>query len=260
MRGYRALLVPATSLVTTLALAHAEGRLEEQLLHFTKPKLLVVDELGYLPFESNTAHLFFQRVGLRDERGSMLVTSNRSVAECGGVFGDAVVATAILGRLLRYSQVSAIRGDNDWLRKKREPGIDNELIINRGAELDVVRGAVLDVACHGSAGRVSASPGADGLLTTSHHLPGSAPLPLSRRAQRNCRQCSHASLLRTGCAMRPRLLPRGIASREATRLSIHLVISRSTQALAPSSATCAGLQCARSPSAPGCGPAGRSRS
>ena len=74
------LFVAATSLVTQLARAHTEGRLEDKLLHFTKPKLLIVDELGYLPFEANAAHLFFQLVSRRYERGSILVTSNRSVA------------------------------------------------------------------------------------------------------------------------------------------------------------------------------------
>lgn len=69
------------------------------------PKLLVIDELGYLPFEANAAHLFFQLVSRRHERGATLLTSNRSVAEWGGVFGDAVVATAILDRLLHHSHV-----------------------------------------------------------------------------------------------------------------------------------------------------------
>ena len=62
------------------------------VLHFSKPKLLVIDELGYLPFEANAAHLFFQLVSRRYERGSILITSNRSVAEWGTVFGDPVVA------------------------------------------------------------------------------------------------------------------------------------------------------------------------
>jgi DNA replication protein DnaC len=126
VRGYSTLFVPATSLVTQLARAHAEGRLEEKLLHFTKPKLLVVDELGYLPFEANAAHLFFQLVSRRYERGSMLVTSNRSVAEWGGVFGDAVVATAILDRLLHHSHVITIRGDSYRLRTKRRAGLVNQ--------------------------------------------------------------------------------------------------------------------------------------
>src|SRR3990167_4215471 len=98
----------------------------EKLLHFTKPKLLVVDELGYLPFEANAAHLFFQLVSRRYERGSMLVTSNRSVAEWGGVFGDAVVATAILHRLLHHSHVITIRGDSYRLRTKRRAGLVNQ--------------------------------------------------------------------------------------------------------------------------------------
>lgn len=126
LRGYSTLFVPATALVTTLARAHAEGRLEDKLLHYSKPKLLVVDELGYLPFEPNAAHLFFQLVSRRYERDSMLVTSNRAVAEWGGVFGDGVVATAILDRLLHHSHVITIRGDSFRLRPKRRAGLVNQ--------------------------------------------------------------------------------------------------------------------------------------
>ena len=71
-----------------------------------------LDELGYLPFEPAAAHLFFQLVSRRYERGSMLITSNRSIGEWGTVFGDAVVATAILDRLLHHSHVVTIRGDS----------------------------------------------------------------------------------------------------------------------------------------------------
>lgn len=77
--GYTVLFVPATTLVATLAKAHTEGRLEEKLTHYAKPKLLIVDELGYLPFEPDAAHLFFQLVSRRYERGALLVTSNRAV-------------------------------------------------------------------------------------------------------------------------------------------------------------------------------------
>jgi DNA replication protein DnaC len=124
-RGYSTLFVAATALVTQLSRAHSDGRLEDKLLYFTKPKLLVVDELGYLPFEANAAHLFFQLVSRRYERGSMLVTSNRSVSEWGSVFGDAVVATAILDRLLHHSHVITIRGDSYRLRAKRKAGLMN---------------------------------------------------------------------------------------------------------------------------------------
>ncbi|HUB14106.1 MAG TPA: IS21-like element helper ATPase IstB [Acetobacteraceae bacterium] len=123
LTGYTVLFIPAPTLVAQLAKAHSEGRLEERLTFFAKPKLLVVDELGYLPFEPQAAHLFFQLVSRRYERGSMLITSNRSVAEWGAVFGDPVVATAILDRLLHHSHVITIRGDSYRLREKRRSGL-----------------------------------------------------------------------------------------------------------------------------------------
>jgi len=121
--GYSVLFVTAPALVAGLVKAHAEGRLEERLGFFAKPKLLIVDELGYLPFEPSAAHLFFQLVSRRYERGSLLLTSNRSVGEWGTVFGDPVVATAILDRLLHHSQVITIRGDSYRLREKRRAGL-----------------------------------------------------------------------------------------------------------------------------------------
>ncbi|MGD9897103.1 MAG: IS21-like element helper ATPase IstB [Candidatus Methylacidiphilaceae bacterium] len=121
--GYSALFVSAPALVANLARAHAEGHLEERITHFAKPKLLVVDELGYLPFEPNAAHLFFQLVSRRYERGSLLITSNRNVSEWGTVFGDPVVATAILDRLLHHSHVITIRGESYRLKEKRRAGV-----------------------------------------------------------------------------------------------------------------------------------------
>jgi DNA replication protein DnaC len=123
LTGYTVLFVQAPSLVAQLAKAHSEGRLEDRLLYFTKPKLLIIDEIGYLPFEPNAAHLFFQLVSRRYERGSMLITSNRAVSEWGTVFGDAVVAIAILDRLLHHSHVITIRGDSFRLREKRRAGL-----------------------------------------------------------------------------------------------------------------------------------------
>jgi len=122
-QGYSTLFVPAPSLLTQLVAAHREGKLEDRLRHFAKPKLLIVDELGYLPFEPEAAHLFFQLVSRRYERGAMLITSNRSVGEWGQVFGDPVVATAILDRLLHHSHVLTIRGDSFRLRQKRRSGL-----------------------------------------------------------------------------------------------------------------------------------------
>ena len=106
---YSALFTTAQALMAALVKAHSADRLEDRLTFYAKPKLLIVDELGYLPFEPHAAHLFFQLVSRRYERGSILITSNRSVGEWGEVFGDVVVATAILDRLLHHSHVSLLR-------------------------------------------------------------------------------------------------------------------------------------------------------
>jgi DNA replication protein DnaC len=123
LAGYAVQFVTAMTLVASLAKAHAERRLEERLTNLAKPRLLIVDELGYLPLEPDAAHLFFQLVSRRYEKGAMLITSNRTISEWGTVFGDAVVATAILDRLLHHSHVVTIRGDSYRLRAKRRSGL-----------------------------------------------------------------------------------------------------------------------------------------
>lgn len=123
LAGYTVQFTTATTLVAGLAKAYGERRLDEKLLALSKPKLLIVDELGYLPLEPDAAHLFFQLVSRRYETGAMLITSNRSVAEWGTVFADPVVATAILDRLLHHSHVLTIRGDSYRLRAKRKSGL-----------------------------------------------------------------------------------------------------------------------------------------
>jgi len=123
LAGYSVQFTTAMALVAGLAKAHGEKRLDEKLLGYTKAKLLIVDELGYLPLEPDAAHLFFQLVSRRYETGAMLITSNRSVGEWGTVFADPVVATAILDRLLHHSHVLTIRGDSYRLRAKRKSGL-----------------------------------------------------------------------------------------------------------------------------------------
>ena len=122
-QGYSVLFTPATALVTTLVRGHPEGRLEQRLAQLARPKLLIMDEFGYLPFEPAAAHLLFQLVSRRYERGSILITSNRAVGDWGTVLGDQVVATAILDRLLHHSHVLTIRGDSYRLREKRRSGL-----------------------------------------------------------------------------------------------------------------------------------------
>ena len=82
------MFVTAPALVAALAKAHAEGRIEERLGFFAKPTLLVVAELGYLPFETNAAHLFFQLVSRRYERGSVLITSQIPVDRWHDLIGE----------------------------------------------------------------------------------------------------------------------------------------------------------------------------
>lgn len=91
-QNYNVQFITAATLVATLAKAHADGSLDKQLATLSRPKLLIIDELGYLPLEANAAHLFFQLVSQRYEKGSILITSNRSVGEWGSV--------AILDRLV----------------------------------------------------------------------------------------------------------------------------------------------------------------
>lgn len=123
LAGYSVQFTTAMALVAGLVKAQAEKRLDEKLMALAKPKLLISNELGYLPLEPNAAHLFFQLVSRRYETGAMLITSNRSVAEWGTVFADPVVATAILDRLLHHSHVLTIRGDSYRLRAKRQSGL-----------------------------------------------------------------------------------------------------------------------------------------
>ena len=107
-------------LLAQLARAEREGRLQERLRFFCRPALLIVDEIGYLPVVPGGGNLFFQLVNARYERGAMILTSNRGFAEWGEVFGDPVVATALLDRLLHHAVVIQIEGSSYRLRQHAE--------------------------------------------------------------------------------------------------------------------------------------------
>lgn len=104
-------------LVTALARAEREGSLRERLRFLCRPQLLIVDEIGYLPVVPGGGNLFFQLVNARYERGAMILTSNRGFAEWGEVFGDPVVATALLDRLLHHATVVQIEGHSYRMRR-----------------------------------------------------------------------------------------------------------------------------------------------
>lgn len=121
--GHSVLFTSATVLLAALAKAETDGALAERLTYYTKPKLLVIDELGYLPFERRSAHLFLQLVARRYERGSLLITTNQLVTQWGAVFGDEVLAAAILDRLLHHSHTLMIQGDSYRLKQKKKAGL-----------------------------------------------------------------------------------------------------------------------------------------
>ncbi len=121
--GYGVLFETATALLGALARAEADGKLDEKLRFYGKPKLLIIDELGYLPFEKRSAHLFFQLVARRYEKGSLLITTNQLVTYWGTVFGDEVLAAAILDRLLHHSHTMVIQGESYRLKQKKRAGL-----------------------------------------------------------------------------------------------------------------------------------------
>ncbi|MBC7083757.1 MAG: ATP-binding protein [Firmicutes bacterium] len=122
-QGLAVYFVTAHTLVQDLRRAHAENRLERRLRVYTAPKLLVIDELGYLTMDSLEATLFFQLISARYTRGSIVLTSNKSFGDWGQIFGDTVIATAILDRLLHHSVVVNIRGESYRLREKKRAGL-----------------------------------------------------------------------------------------------------------------------------------------
>ena len=116
--GYRVLFTSAAHLIATLTKAHGDGRLDEKLKFYTTPRLLIIDEIGYLPIDRQGANLFFQLISRRYERGPMILTSNQSFGAWGEVFGDRVIATAILDRLLHHAVTLNIRGNSYRLKDK----------------------------------------------------------------------------------------------------------------------------------------------
>jgi DNA replication protein DnaC len=121
--GHSVLFTTATALIGSLSKAENDGDLGEKLSFYAKPKLLIIDELGYLPFERRSAHLFFQMVSRRYERGSIMLTTNQAVTAWGTVFGDDVTAAALLDRLLHHSHTLMIQGDSYRLKQKRKAGV-----------------------------------------------------------------------------------------------------------------------------------------
>jgi DNA replication protein DnaC len=121
--GSGAYFMTAHDLVTDLGRAYREGRLDRRMRVYLAPKVLIVDEMGYLPLDDLGATIFFQLVSARYERGSIILTSNKSYGEWGSIFGDPIIATAILDRLLHHSTTVNIRGESYRLKERRKAGL-----------------------------------------------------------------------------------------------------------------------------------------
>ena len=116
--GHRVLFATATDWVTRLADAHNAGRLQAELVRLGRYPLLVIDEVGYIPFEPEAANLFFQLISSRYERASLIVTSNKPFGRWGEVFGDEIVAAAMIDRLVHHAEVIALKGDSYRLKNR----------------------------------------------------------------------------------------------------------------------------------------------
>jgi DNA replication protein DnaC len=121
--GQAAYFMTAHDLVTDLGRAYREGRLDRRLRIYLAPKVLIIDEMGYLPLDELGATIFFQLASARYERGSIILTSNKSYGEWGTIFGDPIIATAILDRLLHHSTTLNIRGESYRLKERRKAGL-----------------------------------------------------------------------------------------------------------------------------------------
>jgi len=121
--GHRVLFVTLEALVGRLTRARMENRVERQLQQFVYPKLLLIDEMGYLPMSRDEAGLFFRLLTRRYEKASTVITSNKSFVDWGEIFNDQVLATAILDRLLHHSTTLNIKGESYRLKEKRKAGL-----------------------------------------------------------------------------------------------------------------------------------------
>jgi DNA replication protein DnaC len=117
-QGLSVYFVSLTQMMSDLRKAYEENRLDRRMRVYLRPKLLIVDEVGYMPLDAVAANLFFHIVSARYERGSLVITSNKSFGEWGELLGDRVLATAVLDRLLHHAHILNIRGNSYRLKDR----------------------------------------------------------------------------------------------------------------------------------------------
>ena len=119
--GYAVLFLSAVEMVTQLLEAQERGTLRQALHRLIRPDVLIVDEVGYIPFGRPAADLFFQVVNGRYERGSMILSSNRAFSGWGEIFGgDVVIAAALIDRLVHHAEIISLKGSSYRLKGKEE--------------------------------------------------------------------------------------------------------------------------------------------
>jgi DNA replication protein DnaC len=118
LAGQRVAFATATEWVAKLGEAKRSGSLEAELRRLSFLPLIVVDEVGYIPFDPEAANLMFSLVSARYERASMIVTSNKPFSAWGEIFGDEVTATAMIDRLVHHAEILSLKGDSYRLRDK----------------------------------------------------------------------------------------------------------------------------------------------
>jgi DNA replication protein DnaC len=127
LAGQRVAFATATEWVARLGDAKRQGTLDAELRRLAFIPLIVVDEVGYIPFDPEAANLMFSLVSSRYERASLIVTSNKPFSAWGEIFGDDVVAAAMIDRLVHHAEILSLKGDSYRLRDKdlgRPPGHD----------------------------------------------------------------------------------------------------------------------------------------
>jgi len=119
LKGYSVLFVQAIDIVNTLTAAQHTGKLKNEMKKYSKPDLLVVDELGYLPIDKKGADMLFQVISLRYEKGAIVLTTNKKFKKWPEIFGnDSTLTSAVLDRLLHHAEVATIEGDSYRMKDK----------------------------------------------------------------------------------------------------------------------------------------------
>lgn len=125
-KRYITYFISCHELITQLNKAHSENRLDAKLKHYAKYRLLIIDEIGYLPIDKQGANLLFQLIARRYEKNSTIITTNQMFSKWGEVFSDPVIANALLDRLIHHSHIIKIKGPSYRIKDKIDMSESND--------------------------------------------------------------------------------------------------------------------------------------